>query len=1388
MKTATFPGIRLIASLVRAVLPAAVATAILAAGNLFAGPTVKTLGGGYVSQKYGYIDTNTLYALFHTPMGLVANQSGTVFLADRDNNAVRELINVTAPENGNTYTFAPNPYATNQLKSPVGVVLDAGGNLYVLNRGGSTGVNTNGSVWEYNTYGFLIATNAAHLTNANAIAIDPFGNLYVTERSNLVVEISGGVQTLIAAVPYTNANLQGIAVMPGGNLAVCDSTRDGIYLITPGGVISTNAGFNGQGDGTGIDNMGFPAAYAQFFGPSGIASAGDGTLIVSDYGNDRVKVITTSGIVTNFYGVSSNDWDAGYYPGWEDGAVVVPDAANGVAARCPFGVALSPDGTTVYTTEDYYHIVRMVTGTSFSPPPTPPPSAPTGLTATIITNNGVASAVLLNWNAVASGNVTNYLVERNTGSGTFYVIGNTAGTTFTDDSITNGYTYNYVVQAVNSSGESPDSGIATVSIPVTPPAAPTIGWYDYEGNVQTGFFSTIHPVSPGDPYIANNPLNIGILPAAQGLTTKYVTVPPATNNASIYVVTNGNGAPVYEENQLYPSSNVNPLPSLPLSNGVVTVEAASVNGVGEASAVTSASFEFQVGAVTVNAPGGNAAQITLSDVTSNVVFYYTLDGTDPTNAPASQQVGATNGTASLFLNGTTNILFEVRAVGFGPDAGFLISGITSYGFSTANFSPNTISWGFAQGECSSAFIGAPGQTFYAPVTLTMLPGVPIYSLQFNMTISTSAPGITNPAPATDEFGFQSMLMQPIPGTTPLLYTNIPPYMFAGYGSGISLTNFVYYNGSTNYVDLVVSNGNELAVGWIERIGFTNLYNTLNQTLITYSLAHDDLFPDAAVGEPNGVIVGGYRLELSPNAVNGQQYQIAINLPSATDDGVGAPGSSVFIFNGQGTNPAALGPGTLNAIKNITVGSIPYLVGNVYPFRWFNAGDFGNTNLQNADVQQVFNSAIYGLNAPPYDPSSFNGIGFTNVSDMYDAMDSCGHLGYLDNNIGDEFYGYYTNAGPVTLADQNALFSGNYSLINNMVFGDGNLDVSDVYLTFLRSEFTNNFVWVQRLWTNGVRVAEENYAPGVIPAGQQLIPAVQQGGGSSSPAPSASSITNTPVVNFVAGDYQATAGQTVSIPVNATVFGPYPLRMLMLNISVVPLDGSPSLTTPISFSPSAALNASLGSATPMESGSSDAANYSAAWLPNSEFATDVPGFTGTTNIGTLYVTIPTNAISTSAYAIHFDHASASPSGLLSFPRRTLTGLITLSSRTNSYYGDGIPDSWRLRYFGTIYNELSVSNANADGTSMNNWQKYLAGLDPTDPTSVLNEGFDQTVAQSSQDHVLYWPSVSGQTYIIERSPTLFPPQWTTISTNIGSGSYMEIHDSTGGGKAYYEVTTP
>jgi hypothetical protein len=339
----------------------------------------------------------------------------------------------------------------------------------------------------------------------------------------------------------------------------------------------------------------------------------------------------------------------------------------------------------------------------------------------------------------------------------------------------------------------------------------------------------------------------------------------------------------------------------------------------------------------------------------------------------------------------------------------------------------------------------------------------------------------------------------------------------------------------------------------------------------------------------------------------------------------------------------------------------------------------------------------------------------------------------------------------------------------------------VYVT-LRRSLDPSLTWYVRFWTNDVANGYSGLAAlpitNAFNPGIKSEPLIQTQPVKPLIGPGPVSITNTPSVNFFTADFLASAGQVLNIPVTAKVFGAYPLRVAMLNITIVPLDGSPPLTVPISFTPNST-NTALG--TPYITTSKGTNNYAAAWLDST-----ITGISTSASIGTLTVTIPSNATSLSSYAIHFDHASGSPNGIALFPKQALTGLITLSSRTNSTYNDGIPDSWRLRYFGTVDNLLSVSNADADGDGCNNWHEYVAGTDPTDPKSYLFAGTDQSMAQSQQDSVIYWPSMQGKQYVIQRSPSIFPGSWTSISTNTGTGGNMEIHDASGGGVRFYRVS--
>lgn len=1298
-------------------------------------------GGGY-PPFYGYVEGNPIVSIdaqFHTPIGLAQDSTGEyLFVADRDNNAIRVVDLLSSPDIYNfTYTFAPVPGFTpaNVIVNPVGVALDADDNIYVLNRG--DGIN--GTVVVFDYYGNLLRTNATGLANANAITLDTANNVYVTAGNTLIRIPSGGVKTTVATVPNAGASLQGLVVMDNGMIAACDSGRNGILLINPtNGAISTLTGFNGAGDNNIVwestPNRGIGKATAMFNQPYGLAKAGNGMLIVADYGNNRVKVVNSVGTVTNLYGVNSNLW-YGTWPGWRDGSVVVPDAPGDIEARLPNGVLFAQDGT-VYVTEDYYHLIRKVTGANLPPVPLPAPPAPGAPTIlTVLTNFGQVS---LTWSAVAGTSVT-YNVKRSPSDGGPYtIIVNTSATNYTDTTVLDGTTYYYVVSAVGAGGEGPDSAQISATPPLAPVPDPQIGYVEFPATASPVYSSVFHAVSS---YVAYND-TVLVIKGTPGSGTYYTV--GYTNNAAAVANPTLVSASIPSDYQdgLYPPDVVQY--TISQVAPFLTVKAIGAKSDGSPnSAVVRTLFQFVTGNPNIN--GNNAAQFTISDITVNAHLYYTLDGSDPssTNGFDLGTVATPTNVWSVGFSISTNTLFKVRAF----RDNYQPSGIVSNWFSPADFMANRISFGFASGEASSDFVGSPGQFFYAPVTLSTLAGTVMYSLQLNMTVTNAGP---NPGPVVvpGAYNFQSFLEKPVPGSKPVVYERIPPLMFYPYAINPPPTDQIRnFDGRPLFVNMTITNSalNLLGVGWLERAGMTNLYDTTAQDLITFSQAHDTLFSSAQ----GKVIVGGYAFQVPPGATSGQTYQIQIGRPSATSDGIGAPGHDVFIDTP--TN-GSLTAGAINSIKTVTVGQRKYVAGDCAPFSWFNAGDFGDrptNHLDNSDVMQVFQSAIYSFNYPP--PGS----------DFYDSMDSCGGLGGLDPSTG-----YYTNAGPLSLAQQNSLFDGNDTLINQIPFGNSPqapLDVCDVYVTFRRS-LDPSLTWYRRFWTNGILEAEPLYPQ----------PYLQTADAPLQPKLSASFLTNPPSVNFAAADFSASAGQTLQIPITAKIFGDYPLRVLMLNLSVEPLDGSPALTTPIQFKPNAALGAAAMTS------STENGNYAGTWL-NSAIA----GLTGDVTVGILTVTVPANAPSSAAYAIHFDHASASPNGIASFPKQTLTGLILLSDRSSSSYGDGIPDSWRLRYFGTVNNILSQASADADGDGASNWHEYIAGTDPTDGNSLLQVSTDQAVAQQKQDCVVRWPTVAGKQYVIERSTSLFGPNWIPVSTNTGSGADMEFHDTSSTAVHFYRV---
>ena len=1418
---------------------------LLTSLDAFAQATVTTLTWAGSSQSpyinNGFKDGNTHdTAKFRFQAGIALDPSGTrLFIADYTNNAIRMVNNLGDASASYTSTAYTNK---NGISHPLAVAVDAATNIYVLNYGNRTDgslVVFNGNYYLNNYPITVIATNATHLTNAAAMTLDGYNNAYITVKSNTVIRVTpAGVTTVVGVITNAGTSLRGIAYLASGKLAIADAGNQGIWLMDPSNTTNlfNNAvqftGFNGTGDVLG------PPALAAFNGPETVIQAGNGILVVVDRLNNKVKTVEANGTVNRLFGVNKKYWKS-VTPGWFDGTVN-PDPAEEsqdiVQSRLPYGLALAADGT-LYDTETYYDILREVTGTGLTPPPPPPPLAPA------LTLNAGYGQVTLNWSMVNS--ATNYNVKRSTTNGMEITIFSTSGTNYTDVSVLDGTTYYYVVSAINSTGEGPnsaeqsglplysptptsltvtatnfglvslawapsagatsynvkrststggpyanitstasltynDTGVAngetyyyvvsavnpggenptnsaevSATVPIPPPLSPTIGWFDFEGLYSLSVF---HAVS-GTPVIFHNDLYFAILPNASGVNTKYTT--DGSNPT--------NGSTPYSYQDGWPSNTTytTPLPITPAPD--LLIKAVNINA-GGSSAIVTAEFQFQTGDPIIN--GNNAALFTISDITAGADLYYTIDGSDPsaTNTTAIHlgTVPSPTNNWTVKLNIQTNTLFKVIAY----HNNYQASAIASSLFNMTNFQAAAISFGFAAGEASSDFVASPGQTFYAPVTLTVLSGTVMDSLQFNLSVTNGGP---NPGPSVlpGAYGFASMLMQPIPPPTNFpagvqLYTPIPPWMFiANAVNPPSPSQIINYNGA-DFINLEVAdtNNNLLAVGWLERYTQTNLFNTLSQDLIQYSQAHDTTFMQA-----NGkVIVGGYSFTVPTNAVLGQTYKIQIGRASATTDGIGGPGSSVYI-----TTPTSgsLSNGAINAIKNVTVGQRKYLVGDVYHFNWFNAGDFGSGDLitnGSANAAQVFEAAVYNLNSPAFQAPG---------SDFFDAMDSAGSLGVKDQDPADPNYGYFTNAGTLTVPQLNGLFTGDYTTMNQMAFGDGKLDVCDVYVTFMRTEFPS-LTWFTRFWNNGVRVADTTtHVNPQSHLASKTQTALAASGAAVKPNLAVAS-TTAPQVNFAATDVQGTPGQAqqISIPITANIIGNYPVRALMLNLNVVPLDGSPALTTPVSFTP----NPSLGQPTSGFTRSHGNGNYAAAWLPTNGIASTA-GLSNNVTLGTLTVTIPASVTANSAYAVHFDHASASPNGVASFPKQTLTGLVTLSSRTNSTYGDGIPDAWRLRWFGTVNNYLSLSNACPSGDGVINYLKFVAGVDPN--TANDFPCLKPKTPKPSDYAAIHWPTVSGKQYVIERSASLFSGSWSAIATNTGTGTDMEFDDATGGAVKFYRV---
>lgn len=352
-------------------------------GNVFVldgGAVRKITPGGLVITIAGSVDESgwddgpASQARFSSPYGIAVDGAGNLYVADSGNDGIRkispalEVTTLAGPARGGNQGNVDGAGSVARFYNPRALALDAGGNVYVADTGNNSirKITPSGQVSTIaGTVGVIGGVrgsvdgvgSAARFSTPEGIAVDVFGNLYVSDANNATIRrISsfGAVTTLAGTANVSEGNADGlgatarfwfpanVALNSSGMLYVADRFNGTIRTIaSASGEVTTLAG-----EPPGGKSVDGPAVASRFNIPRGLTFDLNGNLFVADSVNNTIRKITPTGVVSTIAGAAQNN-------GATDGV--------GAAARFDFPTGIGADASgNLYVADLLNNIIRKV--------------------------------------------------------------------------------------------------------------------------------------------------------------------------------------------------------------------------------------------------------------------------------------------------------------------------------------------------------------------------------------------------------------------------------------------------------------------------------------------------------------------------------------------------------------------------------------------------------------------------------------------------------------------------------------------------------------------------------------------------------------------------------------------------------------------------------------------------------------------------------------------------------------------------------------------------------------------------------------------------------------------------------------------------------------------